>query len=59
MKVNFNSIDLKTVKHQRCESCFFTGISNFHFCALLPMFICLKDSQIYTPTQEFFEVFNL
>lgn len=59
MKVNFNSIDLKTIKHQHCENCFFNGMRNNHFCAALPLVICLRDSQIYTPTQEFFEIFNL
>ena len=57
MKVNFNLIDLKTVKHQHCENCFFNSVDNFHFCALLPL--CTKDSQIYIPTQEFFEIFRL
>ena len=59
MKVYFNSISLKTIKHQRCENCFFNGIRTNHFCAILPLVICLKDSRIYTPTQDFFEIFNL
>ena len=59
MKANFNLTDLKTVKHQRCEKCFFNGIHNYSVCAMLPLVTCLRDSQIYIPTQEFFEIFNL
>lgn len=57
MKINFNLINLKTVKYQHCENCFFNGVNNCHFCAMLPP--CVRDSQICIPTQEFFEVFNL
>ena len=59
MKVNFNSTNLKTIKHQQCENCFFNGMRNNHFCGVLPVVICLRDSQIYTPIQESFDIFNL
>lgn len=59
MKINFNLTNLKTEKHQRCENCFFNGMRSNYFCARLPLIICFKDSQIYTPTQESFEIFRL
>ena len=59
MKIHYNSIGLKIIKHQRCEDCFFNGTKNNHLCGVLPLSICFRDSQIYYPTQEFFEIFRL
>lgn len=58
MKVNFNLTGLKIIKHQPCEKCVFDQILNNRYCALLPR-ICLVDSQVYVPTENFSDVFNL
>lgn len=58
MKVNFNLTELKIIKHQPCEKCVFDQILNNHYCALLPR-VCFRDSQVYVPTENFSDVFNL
>ena len=58
MKVNLNSTELKTIKHQLCEKCVFDQILNNYYCALLPR-ICFVDSQVYVPTENSSDVFRL
>ncbi len=58
MKINFNSTELKTIKHQPCEKCVFDKILNNQFCARLPK-TCLVDSQVYVPTVNLSDVFRL
>lgn len=58
MKVNFNSTELKTIKHQPCEKCVFDKILNNHYCGILPR-TCLVDSQIYVPIVNSSDVFKL
>jgi hypothetical protein len=58
MKINFNLTELKIIKHQHCEKCVFDQILNNHYCALLPR-VCLVDSQVYVPTENFSDVFRL
>jgi hypothetical protein len=58
MKVNFNSTDLKTIKYQPCEKCIFNQILHKYYCALLPR-PCIVDEQVYVPTGNLSDVFNL
>lgn len=58
MKISFNLTELKIIKHQPCEKCVFDQILNNHYCALLPR-VCLRDSQVYVPTENFSDVFRL
>lgn len=58
MKINFNSTDLKTIKHQPCEKCVFDKILNNHYCAILPR-TCLVDSQVYVLAENLSEIFEL